>query len=258
MRGDKSVMTNIALGVSPSNVTGSASFGLAEIIKKIQNSNILNKSQIIDLQFVPPKFSSIEMTSTSKYKYGFYVFQSVSFQGRFGSDPDVFLIYSEDDSKISFDPEKQALYGDSLSVNKLEKVGLSKDKYEYRLSKQMCYYSDNNSEYDIRPFIIVIMSQESIGLATLTVINKAFSERISRFAVASRLPFSGQKPFIPQARKLIWPDGKDLLKKMREPQTGRVFYLEKEDIDAVIELKRYFIEMLSSKNRNAYSAKYLG
>lgn len=258
MRGDKRAMANIGLGVSPSNVTGSTSFGLGELIKKIQNWSILKKSQIINLQFVPPTSSSIEMTSSSKYRYGFYVFQSLSFQGQFGADPDVFLIYSEDDSKISFDSQSQALYGEGLSVNRLEKVGLSKDKYEYRLSKQMCYYSDNDSEYDVRPFIIVIIGEESIGLATITVINKSFSKRISNGIVESRFPFSGQNPFIPQARKLVWPNGKDLLKKLHEPQTGRVFYLDNEDIEIVLELKRYFINMLPSKKQQAYSAKYIG
>lgn len=251
-------MTNIGLGVSPSNVTGSTSFGLGEIFKKIQNWNILKKSQINNLQFVPPMSSSIEMTSTSEYKYGFHVFQSLSFHGQFGLDPDVFLIYSKDDSKISFDSQNQALYGESLSVNKLEKVGFSKDKYEYRLSKQMCYYSDNDSEYDVRPFIIVIIGEKSMGLATITVINKSFSKRISNNVVVSRLPFSGQTPFIPQARKLIWPNGKDLMKKLHEPQTGRVFILDKEDVDVVLELKRYFIDMLSPKEKGAYSERYLG
>lgn len=249
-------MINISLGISHSNITGS--FSVSDLLKKIRDWNVVRKSRIENLEFISPVSSSLEIAAITKYKHSFYVFHSLSFHGNFGDDPDVFLIYSENDSKISFDSNNQALYGDSLSVNKLKKVGLSNGKYEYKLSKQMCYYSDKESEYDIRPFIIVIIGKNNLGLATITLINKSFSKRVNQGEGRMQLPIGGKNIFVPQARKLVWPSGNELYKKLREPQTGRVFYLDKEDVNVVLDLKHYFISILQSKEGRAYSSKYLG
>lgn len=90
-----------------------------------------------------------------------------------------------------------------------------------------------------------------MGFATITLINKSFKNG-STFS----LPFSGYKPFIAQGRKLIWPNKNDLIKKLHEPQTGKVFYLDKDVVENVIEIKEYFLNSLKAKIRDALKQEY--
>ena len=91
------------------------------------------------------------------------------------------------------------------------------------LKKRLNYYSNSESEYDIRPFIIVVFGEDSLGFATITLINKSSSTANSNGFIGGTMPGTGVSPFQPQARKLVWPTGKDLLRTLKEPQTGRFF-----------------------------------
>lgn len=133
--------------------------GIFNLVKAINDKIIISKSKISNLQFAPPESSTLKMAASSKYKNSFYVFHSISFEGDFGNNPDVFLVYSEDDSEIKFDRKEQALMGDKLSVNKLNKIKIINDKYEYKVKEQMSYYSNEDSEYDTRPFIILVIGE---------------------------------------------------------------------------------------------------
>ena len=211
----------------------------------------IKKSRIKNLEFVPPLSSSMTFTAKTNYTYNYYLFQSFEFEGDFGSDPTVFLIYSENDNRIEVSTSQQGLTPQNLRVLKFESAERDGEKYKYNISKELCYYSNKGNGYDIRPFILVILNNDVMGFATITLINKSFKN-----GSTVSLPFSGYKPFIAQGRKLIWPNKNDLIKKLHEPQTGKVFYLDKDVVENVIEIKEYFLNSLKAKIRDALKQEY--
>ena len=211
----------------------------------------IQKSKIENFKFVYPMTSKLTITSKNDYKYNYYLFQSFEFEGDFGDDPTVFLIYSEDDNKIKLDTAIHGLQPDNLRVLKFKPTEIEGKKYKYNISKEYCYYSNQGNEYDIRPFIVVVLGEEVMGFATLTIINKSFKKGQS-----ITLPFTGHKAFIPAGRKLIWPNKKDLLKKLHEQQTGRVFYLDNSVVDEVIKIKKYFLDSLKEEVKDALKQEY--
>lgn len=228
-----------------------------EINDKINDEITIKRSEVKNLQFVPPELSTLKMTASSEYKNSFYVFHSISFEGTFGDNPDVFLIYSEDDSEIKFDRNEQALMGDKLSVNKLNKIKIINNKYQYKLKEQMSYYSNKDSEYDIRPFTILVIGDKGIGLATIVLVNKAFSKRVSSNCVSGTIPFTGKNPFIPFGRKIPWPKKQDLMKPLKIESLQKTFWLEEKYINNIVELKTCIIEdFLDPKEQHAYKSKY--
>lgn len=228
------------------------------IKRGINDKIIISKSKISNLQFVPPESSTLEMVASSEYKYSFYVFHSISFEGDFGNNPDVFLIYSENDSEIKFDRKEQALMGDKLSVNKLNKIKIINDKYEYKLKEQMSYYSNEDSEYDTRPFIILVIGEESIGLATIILINKAFVKRVSPDCVSGTLPFTGRNPFTPFGKGLTWPNENELNLPITVKQLNKTFWLDDKYVNSIVALKDSIIKtFLNPKKQRPYKAEYL-
>ena len=211
----------------------------------------IQKSKIENFKFVPPVISKWTFTAKNDYKYNYFLFQSFEFEGDFGDDPTVFLIYSEDDNKIELDTSIHGLQPDNLRVLKFKSTEIDGDKYKYNISGEYYYYSNRGNEYDIRPFIVVVLGDDVMGFATLTVINKSFKKGQSFV-----LPFTGQKQFVPKGRVLIWPNKKDLLKKLHEQQTGRVFYLDNSVVDEVIKIKKYFLDSLKEEVKDALKQEY--
>ena len=211
----------------------------------------IQKSKIENFKFVPPVISKWTFTAKNDYKYNYFLFQSFEFEGDFGDDPTVFLIYSEDDNKIELDTAIHGLQPDNLRVLKFKSTEIDGDKYKYNISGEYYYYSNRGNEYDIRPFIVVVLGDDVMGFATLTVINKSFKKGQSFI-----LPFTGQKQFVPKGRVLIWPNKKDLLKKLHEQQTGRVFYLDNSVVDEVIKIKKYFLDSLKEEVKDALKQEY--
>jgi hypothetical protein len=211
----------------------------------------IQKSKIENFKFVPPVISKWTFTAKNDYKYNYFLFQSFEFEGDFGDDPTVFLIYSEDDNKIELDTAIHGLQPDNLRVLKFKSTEIDGDKYKYNISGEYYYYSNRGNEYDIRPFIVVVLGDDVMGFATLTVINKSFKKGQSFV-----LPFTGQKQFVPKGRVLIWPNKKDLLKKLHEQQTGRVFYLDNSVVDEVIKIKKYFLDSLKEEVKDALKQEY--
>lgn len=211
----------------------------------------IQKSKIENFKFVPPEISKWTFTAKNDYKYNYFLFQSFEFEGDFGDDPTVFLIYSEDDNKIELDTAIHGLQPDNLRVLKIKSTEIDGDKYKYNISGEYYYYSNRGNEHDIRPFIVVVLGDDVMGFATLTVINKSFKKGQSFI-----LPFTGQKQFVPKGRVLIWPNKKDLLKKLHEQQTGRVFYLDNSVVDEVIKIKKYFLDSLKEEVKDALKQEY--
>lgn len=223
-----------------------------------QNRNIIEQSKLKEFEIEYPKSTSINTSSNNNYKHSFYVFPAVSFKGDFGENPEVFLIYSQNDENIKFDTE-QVLSSNNVIINKLEKKWFQKDRYRYELQNQISYYSNDDSQYDIRPFIILIIGSNSLGLACMTLINKSFYTRIPSDYGVGMVPFIGVEPYTPNARIDIWPNGFDLLKPLVEPETRKEFRLKDEDIKDILKLKEYIIEVMANpSNKKAYSSEYLG
>ena len=159
----------------------------------------------------------------------------------------MFLIYSEDDSEIKFDRKEKALMGDKISVNKLNRFKIVNNKYQYNLK-----------EYDIRPFIILVLGNKSIGLATIILVNKAFAKKVSSSCISGTIPFFGGESFVPLARKISWPLVHDLKKPLTVESLRETFWLEDKYIDSIEELKKYIIKnFLNPKKQQAYKKKYL-
>ena len=226
-------------------------FGSKNNIKHDTQLAYIRKSKIENFVFIPSDISKMSLTSRYDYKYNYYLFQSFEFEGDFGDDPTVFLIYSEDDNKIELNTSSHGLQPENLRVLKFKSTENEGDKYKYNVSREYCYYSNKESEYDIRPFIVVVLGDDVMGFATLTVINKSFKKGQSFI-----LPFTGQKQFVPKGRVLIWPNKKDLLKKLHEQQTGRVFYLDNSVVDEVIKIKKYFLDSLKEEVKDALKQEY--
>ena len=216
---------------------------LVDLVKEMkQNKFILYKKESIvkNFRFTFPVFNELEYVVSSNYQYSFHLFNSFEFEGDFGENPTVYLIYSNDDNPIKFKTQEHGLQAENLSIMKLDNISDNGDSYKYIISMQSHYFSNNNSEFDIRPFVVVILGENNIGFITLTIVNKTFGGTTGNGAVVARL--FGQAEFSPQARILLWPKKNDLLKNIKEPQTGKVFYLEKKDIEGILELEQYFRE----------------
>lgn len=80
---------------------------------------------------------------------------------------------------------------------------------------------------------------------------------MSSGTISSIIPGSGNDPFQPQARILVWPTGKDLLRSLKEPQTGRVFRLDKNQINNILSLEKYFISLMKPEVFDVLSKKYI-
>ena len=226
-------------------------FGFKNNIKQDTQLAYIQKSKIDNLVITAPVISKMTITSRNDYKYNYYLFQSFEFEGDFGDDPTVYLIYSEDDNKIELNTSSHGLQPENLRVLKFKSTEIEGDKYKYNISREYCYYSNKGSEYDIRPFIVVVLGDDVMGFATLTVINKSFKKGQSFI-----LPFTGHNQFVPKGRVLIWPNKKDLLKKLHEPQTGRVLFLDDSVVDEVIKIKNYFLNSLKEEVKTALKKEY--
>ena len=53
------------------------------------------------------------------------------------------------------------------------------------------------------------------------------------------------------------PTGKDLLRTLKEPQTGRSFRLDKEQVDNILNLKRYFVNLLEPNIAKVLKEEYI-
>ena len=55
----------------------------------------------------------------------------------------------------------------------------------------------------------------------------------------------------------MWPTGKDLLRTLKEPQTGRSFRLDKEQVDNILNLKKYFVNLLEPNIAKVLKEEYI-
>ena len=250
-----SIKLNIGMSLSGPTIGISPDF--RELINVINKRRYIRKSRIENIHFSLVGQSTMSLELRGDYKHGFYAFSSIAFEGEFGSNPDVFMLFSKNDNLIEFNSKEHSLNDDDLTVVKLKKNIFKDSKYEYGIEKELNYYSNSESEYDIRPFIIVVFGEDSLGFATITLINKSSSTANSNGFIGGIMPGTGVNPFQPQARKLVWPTGKDLLRTLKEPQTGRSFRLDKEQVDNILNLKKYFVNLLEPNIAKALKEEYI-
>ena len=248
---------SLNIGMSLSGPTIGISPDFREFINVINKKRYIRKSRIDNIHFPFAGQSTMSWELRGDYKHGFYAFSSIAFEGEFGPNPDVFMLFSKNDNLIEFNSKEHSLNDDDLTVVKLKKNIFKNNKYEYGIEKELNYYSNSESEYDIRPFIIVVFGEDSLGFATITLINKSSSAANSNRFIGGTMPGTGVNPFQPQARKLVWPTGKDLLRTLKEPQTGRSFRLDKEQVDNILNLKRYFINLLEPNIAKVLKEEYI-
>lgn len=249
-----SIKLNIGMSLSGPTIGISPDF--RELINDISKRRYIRKSRIENIHFPYVDRSTMTWKLRGDYKHSFYAFSSIVFEGKFGSNPDVFMIFSKNDNLIEFNSKEHAL-NDDLTVVKLNKNIFKNNKYEYGIEKELNYYSNSESEYDICPFIIVVFGEDSLGFATITLINKSSSTTNSNGFIGGIMPGTGVNPFQPQARKLVWPTGKDLLRTLKEPQTGRSFRLDKEQVDNILNLKKYFVNLLEPNIAKVLKEEYI-
>mgnify|MGYP000903090804 FL=1 len=245
------------IGISLSGPIIGISPDFRELIDVINKRRYIRKSKIENIHFPSVGRSTITWEPRGDYKHSFYAFSSIAFEGKFGSNPDVFMIFSKNDNLIEFNSKEHALNDDDLTVVKLNKNIFKNNKYEYGIEKELNYYSNSESKYDIRPFVIVVFGEDSLGFATSTLINKSSSTANSNGFIGGIIPGTGLNPFQPQARKLVWPTGKDLLRPLKEPQTGRSFRLDKEQVDNILNLKKYFVNLLEPNISKVLKEEYI-
>ena len=248
---------DMSLGISLSGLTVEIGLGIVELLKAAHKKTYIRKSEIKNLHFPIVGRSTMSLKLRGNYKHSFYAFSSIEFEGDFGSDPEVFMLFSTNDEPIKFNSNKHAINDENLKVVKLKRQFFQNNKYKYGIEKELHYYSNNETEYDIRPFIIVVFGDDSLGFATVTLINKSTGITKSNGVIEGIIPGTGTNYFQPQARKLVWPNGKDLLRRLREPQTGRSFRLDKEQVDNILSLKRYFISLLKPNISTVLKEKHI-
>ena len=153
-----SIKLNIGMSLSGPTIGISPDF--RELINVINKRRYIRKSRIENIHFPSVGRSTMTWEPTGDYKHGFYAFSSIVFEGKFGLNPDVFMIFSKNDNLIEFNSKEHALNDDDLTVVKLNKNIFKNNKYEYGIEKELNYYSNSESEYDIRPFIIVVYGED--------------------------------------------------------------------------------------------------
>ena len=195
-----SIKLNIGMSLSGPTIGISPDF--RELINVINKRRYIRKSRIENIHFPSVGRSTMTWEPTGDYKHGFYAFSSIVFEGKFGLNPDVFMIFSKNDNLIEFNSKEHAINDDDLTVVKLNKNIFKNNKYEYGIEKELNYYSNSESEYDIRPFIIVVFGEDSLGFATITLINKSSCTANSNGFIGGNNARDGSKSFSTTGKKI--------------------------------------------------------
>ena len=195
-----SIKLNIGMSLSGPTIGISPDF--RELINVINKRRYIRKSRIENIHFPSVGRSTMTWEPTGDYKHGFYAFSSIVFEGKFGLNPDVFMIFSKNDNLIEFNSKEHAINDDDLTVVKLNKNIFKNNKYEYGIEKELNYYSNSESEYDIRPFIIVVFGEDSLGFATITLINKSSCTANFKWIYRGNNARDGSKSFSTTGKKI--------------------------------------------------------
>ena len=81
--------------------TSELGIDISKFISYMTEKGIQRRAKIKDLKIVFPPMKSISLALVNpQYHHAFYTIQAFSFKGKFGNNPDVYMIFSKDDNPI--------------------------------------------------------------------------------------------------------------------------------------------------------------
>lgn len=240
-------MNNSLVNIENVNVN----INLFDILNEINSRYRVAKSKIENVR-IPPfiTFSTLHVSFRPSFQ-SFHIFNSISFDGKFGENPDVYLIFSRYGSEIKQDNLLHEIQHDRITVEKLKKLSIYGSTYNYQIDEQNCYFSVKKEELQVKPFILVVDGGNCIGFTVLYYINKAMNTSSNSMNV----PYMGKNPFYPQlldARS--WPRDKELRKIVSYGK--KKYCLDEIEIKSIKEIKNKFIDSLDGAYREKMKEKY--
>lgn len=224
---------------------------LSEILKDIKGRISVAKSKIENVK-TPPNVIPLNMNATFISSFQcFHIFNQISFEGKFGDNPDVYLIFSKYGSEIRRDSQSDKITSDGIIVSKLKKLSFMGTTYSYQINEQNCYYSVKKDELQVKPFILVVDGGDCLGFTVLYYINKTFNVS----ANSMRIPYMGRNSFHPSLLAYkSWPRDEELREGVSyENQT---YYLDEVEIKSIKKIKKDFLESLDASYREKMKEKY--
>lgn len=226
--------------------TSELGIDISKFISYMTEKGIQRRTKIKDLKIVFPPMKSISLALVNpQYHHAFYTIQAFSFKGKFGNNPDVYMIFSKDDNPIKLRRLEQQV--DTVVAVRLKQISIINGQYKYGISKQCNYFSNKKSKYDMRPFILFVVGNNSVGFAVIDVINKSYSENTGNHGKANLF---GKGMFYPYKKIMTWPKKSELYKPVQYPFNKRLrFELSDDEIGQLLSLKRELIHKFSSNRK---------
>ena len=219
---------------------------ISKFISYITEKGIQKRAKIKDLKIAIPVVRNMSMSLVkSQYHHAFYTIQAFSFKGKFGNNPDVYMIFSKDDSPIKLRRLEQQV--NNVVAVRLKQISIINGQYEYGISKQCNYFFFFLSKYDMRPFILFVVGDNNIGFAVIDVINKSYSDTVGNHTKAN---FFGNNVFKPYKKIMPWPKRSELYRPVQYLLNKRLrFELSDDEIGQLLSLKRELIHKFSSNRK---------
>ena len=240
-------MNNSLVNIENVNVN----INLFDVFDEIKSRYRVAKSKIENVHIPPIMVLSSWSIEYQPAFQSFHIFNSISFDGKFGENPDVYLIFSKYGSEINQENLLHEIQQDRITVKKLKKLSIYGSTYNYQIDEQNCYFSVKKEQFQVKPFILVVDGGNCIGFTVLYYINKAMNTSPNSMNV----PYIGKNPFYPQlldARS--WPRDKELRKIVSYGK--KKYCLDEIEIRSIKEIKNKFIDSLDGTYREKMSKEY--
>lgn len=237
--------------VNIENINVNLNINLFDVFDEIKSRYRVAKSKIENVRIPPIMFLSSWSIQYQPAFQSFHIFNSILFDGKFGENPDVYLIFSKYGSEIKQDNLLHEIQHDRITVKKLKKLSIYGSTYNYQIDEQNCYFSVKKEKFQVKPFILVVDGGNCIGFTVLYYINKAMNTSPNSMNV----PYIGKNPFYPQllaARS--WPQDKELRKIVKYGKNQ--YQLDEVEIKSIKKIKKYFLESLDASYRKKMKEKY--
>ncbi|WP_155964228.1 hypothetical protein [Streptococcus ruminantium] len=213
-----------------------ADFSIEELLKLVfQKGDKRVEIKNIEVSLKPIRTEGT-ISSQYNYRYSYSTFFEIKFDGKFGENPEVLLVYSKDDTPINFDERE------SIEVVSLKKNTFLGNTYTYFMPKEYIYYS-NNSQV-LKEYVFIIFSKQDpsrIGFVVALVADKrvaqvgSYGEGLGGAISTSFNPLD-LLTSIPNVKyKGSWP--KKLSLSSTYLQNGQQIKLKESNIEAIIDLE---------------------
>ncbi|MFZ7333978.1 hypothetical protein [Streptococcus pluranimalium] len=215
-----------------------------EIVIKFLQCTQNTKSKVKNLKIMIPTFrNNFSMTVCRDYSYSYTTFFKIKFEGNFGANPEVWLIYSKNDNPIKFDDRE------TVETVSLKQKDVSGNLYEYSMPKEYLYFSNN--EVVLKEYVLVIFSLDNpseIGFVVTLIADKQAAKvggvgpgLVTRLEGASEFP----TPFNPAMRQRVyyqgsWPRFINLASTYT--YEGHKLNINEKNIDAILAIQEKLIK----------------